>query len=148
MTKEGQEWFVCRIEEFDQNSKKRFQVQDRDIVIIRRGEKFFALDSFCYHAGGPLFMGDIEDFNGLSCLVCPWHHYKVHIDTGNMVYQSIDPHNPKKPPVWKNSGQKQRVHRVTVHDGSLFVTFSECTGDLQSDQYNTLEYRQRWQTNS
>lgn len=44
----SQEWFVCRIEEFDQNSKKRFQVQDRDIVIIRRGEKFFALDSFCY----------------------------------------------------------------------------------------------------
>lgn len=93
-------------------------------------------------------MGDIEDFNGLSCLVCPWHHYKVHIETGNMVYQSIDPHNPKKPPVWKDSGQKQRVHHVTVRDDSLFVAFSDCTGDLQSDQYNTIEYRQRWQTSS
>ncbi|XP_061175227.1 Rieske domain-containing protein-like [Saccostrea echinata] len=93
-------------------------------------------------------MGDIEDFNGLSCLVCPWHKYKVHIETGNMMYQSIEPHNPKKPPVWKSSGQKQRLHRVTVRDKSLYVTFSDCTGDLQSDQYNTKEYRQKWKDNS
>nr|XP_022312854.1 Rieske domain-containing protein-like [Crassostrea virginica] len=142
------EWFVCKTEEFEHISKRRFQIHTRDIVVIRRGGLFFALDSFCYHAGGPLYMGDIEDFNGLSCLVCPWHHYKVHIDTGNMVYQSIDPHNLNKPAVWRNSGQKQRVHHMTIRDDSLFVTFSDCTGDLQSDQYNTKEYRERWQAHS
>ena len=37
---------------------------------------------------------------------------------------------------------------MTIRDDSLFVTFSDCTGDLQSDQYNTKEYRERWQAHS
>jgi len=35
----------------------------------------------CFHAGGPLGIGDIEellvDDTPRSCIVCPWHFYKV-----------------------------------------------------------------------
>ena len=39
----------------------------------------YAIDSICYHAGGPLAVGDIEDVNGHPCVLCPWHHYKVRV---------------------------------------------------------------------
>jgi hypothetical protein len=32
--------------------------------------------------GGPLLQGDIEDFAGHACLVCPWHRYKIELNTG------------------------------------------------------------------
>lgn len=33
-------------------------------------------------AGGPLGLGDIEDVNGHTCVVCPWHYYVVALDNG------------------------------------------------------------------
>lgn len=33
-------------------------------------------------AGGPLALGDIEDVNGHTCLVCPWHYYVVALENG------------------------------------------------------------------
>lgn len=33
-------------------------------------------------AGGPLGLGDIEDVNGHTCLVCPWHYYVVALENG------------------------------------------------------------------
>ena len=33
-------------------------------------------------AGGPLFKGDIEDFNGRPHIQCPWHGYLFDAETG------------------------------------------------------------------
>ena len=35
--------------------------------------------------GGPLGNGDIEDFFGTTVVKCPWHSYRVEVETGNSV---------------------------------------------------------------
>ena len=32
--------------------------------------------------GGPLHQGDIEEYKGKSCLMCPWHGYMFDLKTG------------------------------------------------------------------
>ncbi|KAK3585230.1 hypothetical protein CHS0354_006274 [Potamilus streckersoni] len=90
------------------------------------------------HMGGPLYKGDIEDFNGRTCIRCPWHRYCVTIDTGESLYQSIDPYNAAKPPEWRSMGRKQRTHTVTVREGNIYVTLSDPSQHFASDQYNKV----------
>ena len=33
-------------------------------------------------SGGPLFDGDIEDYNGRCHVMCPWHSYMFDLETG------------------------------------------------------------------
>ena len=47
------------------------------------------MDAVCYHAGGPLTVGDIEEVGGRACVRCPWHNYFVTVDTGEKLYQSL-----------------------------------------------------------
>ena len=52
------------------------QVDGRYVSVVRHRGKLFCMDSTCYHTGGPLAMGDIEEVNGRTCIVCPWHTYQ------------------------------------------------------------------------
>ncbi|WAR23785.1 RFESD-like protein [Mya arenaria] len=132
-----EEVFACSVSEFVRGTeKKRITVNDNDIFIVKIGDKYFALDSFCYHAGGPLYNGDIEELGGRACMVCPWHKYKVCIDTGQNFYQSVDPKNPKTSVKWTAGQRRHRTHAVIVRDGKIYVTLTEKDGTLDSDQYN------------
>ena len=65
--------------------------QLRFVSLIRHsGGQLHCLDSTCYHAGGPLGAGDIEDVEGTACLSCPWHAYKVAIATGEKLYRATE----------------------------------------------------------
>ncbi|EGD76709.1 Rieske domain-containing protein [Salpingoeca rosetta] len=109
--------------------KKGFKVriEDRDIALFRDGDHVFALDARCYHAGGPLHMGDIEDVAGKTCIRCPWHHYKFAVGTGECVGMGR---------ITTNTGVKQRRHRVKVEDGKVFVKVNT-SGAFPSDRYYT-----------
>jgi nitrite reductase/ring-hydroxylating ferredoxin subunit len=51
-----------------------------------------AIDSRCYHHGGPLEDGDIEEMGGRNCISCPWHTYRITVDgarSGECLYESI-----------------------------------------------------------
>ena len=45
-------------------------------LVLHEGQ-VHCLDSICFHAGGPLALGEIEDIEDQPCLVCPceqrWH---------------------------------------------------------------------------
>jgi len=53
-------------------------VNTREIAIIHRGDRYFALDGICTHEAGPLGEGTLEDDE----LVCPWHAGRYGIETG------------------------------------------------------------------
>ena len=54
------------------------EVHGRSVTILRHHSKVYAVDTSCFHQGGPLgTQGEIEDINGVSCLRCPWHNYRV-----------------------------------------------------------------------
>ncbi|XP_074640497.1 Rieske domain-containing protein-like isoform X3 [Tubulanus polymorphus] len=93
--------------------------------------------------GGPLVDGDIEDINGTTCIVCPWHKYKISLKEGEGFYQAIDPKNLKAPPKWKSKGRKQRVHRCEIESGNLYVTLNKNCENLESDFYSSKEYKER-----
>ncbi|XP_072537288.1 Rieske domain-containing protein [Salminus brasiliensis] len=91
--------------------------------------------------GGALQGGDIEEFDGRLCIVCPWHKYKITLADGEGLYQAVDPTVRPLQPVWCSKGVKQRVHRVTEVDGNLFITLNDSGGAVESDRYQTEEHR-------
>ncbi|CAH1772685.1 unnamed protein product [Owenia fusiformis] len=117
--------------------KRQIKIDGRNILFVHKKGKFFALDSKCYHSGGPLHKGDIEDVpNFSSCIVCPWHRYKICLQTGESVYQEAYPHQPVKRGPWKSTGVKQRTHCVIEREGNIYVQLSDLTQEMPSDHYN------------
>ncbi len=76
------------------------------------------------------------------CVVCPWHKHMITLDTGESLYTSIDPSNPRiqKPNCTK--GVKQRIHHVKVEGGVVYVKVSDLGKELESDRYYSDEYRE------
>ncbi|XP_052599688.1 Rieske domain-containing protein isoform X3 [Peromyscus californicus insignis] len=134
---------VCVGREDDIRKSERMTavVHDREVVIFYHKGEYHAMDIRCYHSGGPLHLGEIEDFNGQSCIVCPWHKYKITLATGEGLYQSINPKDPSARPKWCSKGVKQRIHTVTVDNGNIYVTLSKEPFKCDSDFYATGEFK-------
>ncbi|XP_074850303.1 Rieske domain-containing protein isoform X1 [Carettochelys insculpta] len=116
---------VGKEDEIKQSQRITARVHDREVVVFYHGGKFYAMDRHCYHAGGPLHRGEIEDINGQPCIICPWHKYKITLATGEGLYQAINPTEPSAAPKWRSKGIKQRTHKVTIDNGSVYVTLSD-----------------------
>lgn len=82
-----------------------------------------------------------QDFDGRPCIVCPWHKYKITLATGEGLYQSINPRDPSAKPKWCSKGVKQRIHKVTVDNGSIYVTLSNEPFKCDSDFYATGDFK-------
>lgn len=99
------------------------------------------MDALCYHAGGPLQDGDIEDIvintskagssaasspgdgagldgaegaTSARVVVCPWHSYRFDLTDGQCYYQALSRE-------WKTKGVKQRTHAVWVNTSTRRV---------------------------
>ncbi|XP_054108091.1 Rieske domain-containing protein isoform X2 [Callithrix jacchus] len=73
---------VGREDDIKKSERMTAVVHDREVVIFYHRGEYHAMDIRCYHSGGPLHLGDIEDFDGRPCIVCPWHKYKITLATG------------------------------------------------------------------
>lgn len=66
------------------------ELQGRSITFLRHNGKVHAVDSNCYHMGGPLGEGDIEELaSGHLCITCPWHKYKVCPESSVYSYEYV-----------------------------------------------------------
>ncbi|XP_036434054.1 Rieske domain-containing protein isoform X2 [Colossoma macropomum] len=108
---------------------------------ITRGRCTHWICAATVHSGGPLQEGDIEEFDGQLCIVCPWHKYKITLAEGEGLYQAVDPSVKPLRPVWCSKGVKQRVHWVTEVNGDVFIRLNDSAGAVESDHYQTEEYR-------
>lgn len=65
-------------------SRLHVTVRGRYVTIFRQRGVLSAIDSICYHAGGPLTKGPLQDIEelGMTVVMCPWHNYPVSIDKG------------------------------------------------------------------
>ncbi|GBG29042.1 NADH-cytochrome b5 reductase-like protein [Hondaea fermentalgiana] len=101
-------------------------------------DDLFCFDSTCYHAGGPLGNGDIEDVNGEPCVVCPWHMYQVALADGAKYYQPLIMKDGKmKPGGWKKKENAQRTHHVQERQDGVYVTLN-LDGKYDSDEYGGM----------
>ncbi|RPJ39699.1 MAG: DUF2231 domain-containing protein [Chloroflexi bacterium] len=66
-----------------ENQLYRAQLNDIPLVLLRRGERVYALAATCAHLGGPLNEGELqEDPQGQPVVVCPWHGSRFNMQTG------------------------------------------------------------------
>ncbi|XP_065191434.1 uncharacterized protein LOC135822561 [Sycon ciliatum] len=75
-----------------------------DMALFYHDGKFYSMDATCPHEGGPLELGDIEDFNGESCVMCPWHEFDFSLATGR-----------------SSMGLQQDTYEVVVVDSEVYV---------------------------
>ena len=125
------------------NSRVHAKIDGRFVSVLRGldGRALYCIDAVCYHMGGPLTVGDIEEVNGHECVVCPWHHYSVTLETGAKLYQAMefDAQTRKLVPAgWKASEKRQRVHDVEQrgHAGAVWVRLTsndECEEARRED---------------
>ena len=79
-------------------------MQGRYVTVLKHEGKLHCLDSVCFHAGGPLALGDVEELpSGEPCLRCPWHYYYVALGSGEKFYQGTvqGPDGKLLPGPWK-----------------------------------------------
>lgn len=123
---------------FNANPEGRLhaRVNGRYISVIQHDGELHCLDSVCFHAGGPLALGDIEELEGKPCLVCPWHFYHISLRDGEKWYQAAQPGEDGKLRAgqWKSVGQRQRVHKVEERSDGVYVQLN-LEGALASDEY-------------
>lgn len=118
------ERLVGPVSEFDDDHRKIVTVGEREIIVFRVKDQFYALSNFCLHMGGPVgegrIMGKVEavldenravvghDFSDKEMhLVCPWHGWEYNIASGQCI------------------GVKQRklrTYETAVRDGLVYVS--------------------------
>nr|CCC89701.1 unnamed protein product [Trypanosoma congolense IL3000] len=135
---------------FKDRSRQLVKIGERNIAVYFYNKQFYAIDNACYHHGGPLLDGDIEEMGGHPCIVCPWHQYRITLDTGEGLYWALQmtasgavDKNAGK--VIRSKGIKQRTHLVTVEDGEVYVTLSTDGPAVDSDAYAGLAIANREQ---
>eukprot|EP01125_Pyxidicula_operculata_P001336 TRINITY_DN11231_c0_g1_i1.p1 TRINITY_DN11231_c0_g1~~TRINITY_DN11231_c0_g1_i1.p1 ORF type:complete len:224 (+),score=41.66 TRINITY_DN11231_c0_g1_i1:52-672(+) len=130
----GESKFIQTVsaEELKKKRKIRIPVDGRDILLIYHNRSYYAIDAVCYHFGGPLDLGSIEDLVGpegkmTACIECPWHHYRINIENGDGVYVNNG--------ALKSKGPRQRTHQVKEENESIFVKLDTNPTPFESDHY-------------
>ncbi len=62
-------------------------------------------------------------------MICPWHKYRIALDTGEGLYMALDGS-------WKSKGVRQRVHRVHIDESGLVSVRLVLPGDVVSEQHS------------
>lgn len=69
-----------------ENQLTRGMLKDTPLVLLRQGERIYALAETCAHLGGPLAEGDVEmDEKGLPTVICPWHSSRFEMASGAVI---------------------------------------------------------------
>jgi len=146
--------------DFREGTGRRVEAHGRPIAVFRCASKLYALDHYCYHAGGPLSDArDIEDLylpnkkkkkgneaTRHPCIICPWHKYKISLATGEGLYLHSDPFAaaPTTPQI-KSRGRKQRTHKIWEDkEGRVYVVVdTDETKKYDSDYYASEDFQLR-----
>ncbi|XP_005495444.1 Rieske domain-containing protein isoform X1 [Zonotrichia albicollis] len=127
--------FIGKEDDIKKSQRITPKIDGREIVVFYHEGKFHALDSRCYHEGGPLCFGEIEDIDGQACIVCPWHKFKITLETGEGLYKGINPQEPSPTPKWQSKGVKQRIYKITIDSGNVYVSSPDFSVSFDSDYY-------------
>ncbi|KFO60542.1 Rieske domain-containing protein, partial [Corvus brachyrhynchos] len=136
--------FIGKEEDIKKSQRITAKVDGREIVVFYHEGKFHALDSRCYRKIFAcviskmtcyLFFFFLQDIDGQACIVCPWHKFKITLETGEGLYEGINPLEPSLTPKWQSKGVKQRIHKVTIDNGNVYVNPPDLSVSFDSDYY-------------
>ncbi|NXR29919.1 RFESD protein, partial [Zosterops hypoxanthus] len=127
--------FIGKEEDIKKSQRITPKINGREIVVFYHEGKFHALDSRCYRK---IFACVISDIDGQACIVCPWHKFKITLETGEGLYEGINPLEPSPTPKWQSKGVKQRIYKVTIDNGNVYVSPPDFSVSFDSDYYAEL----------
>jgi nitrite reductase/ring-hydroxylating ferredoxin subunit/uncharacterized membrane protein len=93
--------------ELPENELKRVTAKGMPVLLVRRGERIYAIAETCAHLGGPLSEGKLED----TSVRCPWHGSRFSLEDGRVI------DGP--------SVHAQPVLEVRIHNGQIEVRKSD-----------------------
>jgi len=93
--------------ELSENELRRVKANGMPVLLVRRGERIYAIAETCAHLGGPLAEGSLEN----SSVRCPWHGSRYSLEDGRVL------EGP--------SAHAQPVLEVRVCDGQIEVRRSD-----------------------
>lgn len=98
---------VGTIEDFPEGMKVECLLADKQLLILRHHDQWFAFESLCPHMSRPLEGARVEE----NQLYCQWHNMIFSVETGEVLDDSgfFD-----IPPL--------EVYDVRVDDGEVYVT--------------------------
>ena len=70
---------VALVSEINEGERKEVIVDDVPVLLIKQGDKFYAIEDVCSHDGQPLTDGPIENCQ----ITCPRHGARFDLATGN-----------------------------------------------------------------
>ncbi|MEO7003041.1 MAG: DUF2231 domain-containing protein [Ktedonobacterales bacterium] len=74
---------VAPVDALAEKSLQRVLVSGVPVVLLRMGERYYAISSTCSHAGGPLDEGELQtDRRGDAIVQCPWHGSRFRMSDG------------------------------------------------------------------
>ncbi len=97
------------LEDIDDGAMIDLIVDDRPIVIFRRGDEVYALDDNCDHMDSPLAGGEVDEY----VVTCPWHGAEFDIRTGENLCPPASGPTP--------------AHGAFVEDGYVYVVIKDGT---------------------
>jgi nitrite reductase/ring-hydroxylating ferredoxin subunit len=113
---------LCGTDEIADGQARGFTVGRVELVVVRHGERFYALQGVCPHRGAalcdgvvggtalPSEVGVIRYGRDGEILRCPWHGWEYDITDGRSL------HDPAR--------QRVRAYPVEVRDGQVFVNLA------------------------
>lgn len=64
---------VGPLSRFQSEGVYQVSVEGNDLILVNHGGQFHCLENRCSHEDFPLEDGEIETFQGQTCIVCPAH---------------------------------------------------------------------------
>ena len=89
------------------NRPSRTLVDDQQVLLVRDGERVYAIGNQCTHQGAGLDKGVVRIAGSVRTVTCPAHGSMFNLETGK----------PMRPPATKPVA----VYDVKVEDGRVYV---------------------------
>jgi nitrite reductase/ring-hydroxylating ferredoxin subunit len=67
--------------ELPENQLRRVEANGMPVLLVRRGQRIYAIAETCAHLGGPLSEGKLED----ASVRCPWHGSRYSLEDGRVI---------------------------------------------------------------
>ncbi|MGW5668476.1 Rieske 2Fe-2S domain-containing protein [Micromonospora sp. NPDC003776] len=62
------------------------EIDDVSVILYRHGDDVTVMLERCPHQSGPLGQGQVQEIDGHTCVVCPWHGSAFRLNGGEVVH--------------------------------------------------------------
>lgn len=93
---------ICSAGEVPVGGARLVTFDRREFAVVAHDGKYYAVENFCPHKGGPLGLGQVKN----GTITCPWHRFRFELEGGKSA---------------TNPAMRATIRSVAVEEGDLVV---------------------------